>query len=59
MNKQTQQKLNQLFNRFANETQASSFAMESLLNKTFGIIQEGEKDEIQSLDTKNANKDNS
>ena len=51
MNKQQQQKLNQLFYRFANETQASSFAVENLLNKTFGIIQEGE------INDKKVNKD--
>jgi hypothetical protein len=37
---QQQQKLNQLFNRFAQETQASSFAMENLLNKTIRIMDE-------------------
>lgn len=38
MDNKAQQELNQLFNRFANETQASSFAVENLLNKTLRIV---------------------
>lgn len=34
------QKLSQLFNQFTQEEQASSFAVESLLNKTLRIINE-------------------
>ena len=37
MNKQ--QELADLFNKFANETQASSFAVENLYNKVNRIIQ--------------------
>lgn len=48
MNQQTQQELNQLFNKFANETQASSFAVENLLNKTLRIIQQNNKKDSES-----------
>lgn len=40
MEKETMEKLNKLFSRFAQETQASSFAVENLLNKVTRIIQE-------------------
>lgn len=51
MNQQTIKELNQLFNQFANETQASSFATENLLNKVIRIIKENEQQkEIKEVD---------
>jgi len=38
------EKLNKLFSRFAQETQASSFAVENLLNKVTRIMQEENKE---------------
>jgi len=44
MEKETMEKLNKLFSRFAQETQASSFAVENLLNKVTRIMQEENKE---------------
>lgn len=43
MNQQIKQELERLFSQFANETQASSFATENLLNKTLRIVQKIEQ----------------
>lgn len=44
MKNKTQEELNELFNRFANETQASSFAVENLFNKVIKIMQKEERE---------------
>jgi len=39
MDKKAKQELLELFDNFARETQASSFAVNNLLNRTLGIIE--------------------
>lgn len=44
MERKNKEKLHQLFMQFAQETQASSFAVDSLYNQTINIIETGERD---------------
>jgi len=49
MNQKQVEKLNQLFNQFAKETRASSFAVSNLLNRTVRIIRAGEAENAKNI----------
>jgi len=53
MEQQKIKKLEQLFSQFAQEEQASSFAVQNLLNITIQIIEDGEIERLKNNEKSN------